>query len=96
MPANRNWSACGRVSSLISTWSDEHIVRLDRSICVCLCLPANRLMIDQAVAAANASDLTIALVGDSPSTCGEGTDRNYSVQQQSKSHRRIEATVSKI
>lgn len=35
----------------------------------------NRQMIDEAVAAANASDLTIALLGDSPSTCGEGTDR---------------------
>ena len=37
--------------------------------------PDQRRMIDEAVVAANSSDLVIAVLGDSPNTCGEGTDR---------------------
>ena len=37
--------------------------------------PEQKKLIHEAVAAANASDLTIAVLGDSGSTCGEGTDR---------------------
>ena len=66
------------VSCLIYAWSAHFM--LEQGVRVSLYLSANRQMIDEAVAAANASDLTIALLGDSPSTCGEGTDRTYSVQ----------------
>ena len=37
--------------------------------------PAQQQMIDEAVAAANSSDVVIAVLGDTMATCGEGTDR---------------------
>lgn len=37
--------------------------------------PAQQQLIASAVAAANASDLVVAVVGDSPNTCGEAADR---------------------
>ena len=66
------------MSCLIYAWPAHFM--LEQSIRVPMYLSPNRQMIDVAVAASNASDLTIALLGDSPSTCGEGTDRTYSVQ----------------
>ena len=66
------------VPCLICAWSVNCM--LEQGISVPVYLSANRQAIDEAVAAANASDLTIALLGDSPATCGEGTDRTYSVQ----------------
>jgi hypothetical protein len=54
---------------------NDHNPKIPGGIDMNVLNPQQKQMIDEAVTAANASDLTIAVLGDSGSTCGEGTDR---------------------
>lgn len=54
---------------------NDHNPKIPGGIDMNVLSPEQNKMIDEAVAAANSSDLAIAVVGDTGSTCGEGTDR---------------------
>ena len=55
--------------------ANDHNPKIPGGIDMNVLSPAQKQMIDEAVTSANSSDLTIAVLGDSGSTCGEGTDR---------------------